>query len=331
MLRTILKNLPSNLPASIFITPHVPAHSTGILSATLSSRSALPVSTAIDGQPVEPGHVYVAPPDGHLLVIGDTIRLGVGPRENMARPAIDPMFRSVALSFGPRAVGLVLSGMLDDGAPGLHAIKSCGGTTVVQHPLDAASDEMPLAALQATEVDHVAHADDLASTIVDIVGTVTTAEHHPSDALRLEVEIAAGRRLGSSELQKIADPSPMSCPHCQGVLSEVRDARPLRYRCQIGHAYTAESLASHMVGHVGEAIRVAMRVMEERVTLVERMARDARATGRKAVAELYEARAAEYRGYAETLRNAAMTTLDTGGPADERMRKGFFLPGKRLS
>ena len=314
VLRTILGGLSPDLPASIFVTTHIPAHSTGILAENLKSGSALPVLLAIDGQPVESGRVYVAPPDRHLLVIGDTIQLGAGPRENMVRPAIDPMFRSVALSYGPRAVGVVLSGMLDDGASGLHAIKSCGGATVVQHPLDATANEMPLAALEATEVDHVVHRKDLARTLTEIAGSVATGDHHPSDSLRLEVEIAAGHRLGSSDLLKIADPSPLSCPHCQGVLSEIRDARPLRFRCQIGHGYTAETLAAHTVGHVDEAIRVAMRVMEERVTLLERMARDARNTGRTAVAELYDTRLEEYRRYAETLRDAAISSLRWPGP-----------------
>ncbi|MCZ0961031.1 chemotaxis protein CheB [Paracoccus benzoatiresistens] len=217
VLRTLLGGLAPDLPASIFVTTRISAHSAGILAENLNSKSALPVIGALDGQPVESGHVYVAPPDRHLLVIGDTIRLGDGPRENMVRPAIDPMFRSVALSYGPRAVGLVLSGMLDDGAAGLHAIKSCGGTAVVQHPLAAKADEMPLAALEATQVDHVVHRDDLARTLTEIAGRVATGDHHPSHGLRLEVEIAAGRRLGSSELSKISGPSPISCPHCQGV------------------------------------------------------------------------------------------------------------------
>ncbi len=141
--------------------------------------------------------------------------------------------------------------MLDGGAAGLHAIKSCGGAALVQHPLDASSDEMPPA---------------------DLAGAAVAGTHDPSDALRLEVEIAAGRRLDSSELTRIADPTALSCPHCHGVLSEMRGARPLRFRCQIGHGYTAETLAAQNTGQVDEAIRIAMRLTEERVTLVERMA-----------------------------------------------------------
>ncbi len=311
VLKKLIGDLPADLPASVFVTTHVPANSPGFLAELLASRAVLPVTQALDGQPIERGHVYIAPPDRHLLLMGDTIRLGVGPRENMVRPSIDPMFRSAALSFGPRAVGVVLTGMLNDGAAGLHAIKSCGGTAVVQHPLDAEVDQMPLAALEATEVDEVASAADLGRLITKIAGTSAGAAHSPSEDLQLEVDIATGGRLGSATLKHIADPSPLSCPDCHGVLSEVRGSRPLRFRCQIGHAYTADALASH-IDEVDEAIRVAMRVMEERVTLVERMARDARETGRPAVAELYEARGVEYRRYAATLRDAAVTSLRLG-------------------
>ena len=311
VLRTLIGGLPADFPGSVFVTTHIPAHTPGLLSEILSSRSAIAVSQAIDGQPIERGHVYVAAPDRHLLLIDHTIRLGEGPRENMVRPAIDPLFRSAALSFGPRAVGVVLTGMLNDGAAGLHAIKSCGGTAVVQSPSEAEAEQMPLAALEATDVDHVVPARDMAQLLIAIAGTDAGAAVTPRQDLRLEVQIAAGARLGSDALGQIATPTPLTCPDCHGVLSEVHDSRPLRFRCQIGHAHTADVLASHGE-EVDEAIRVAMRVMEERVTLVERMALDARQTGRVAVAELYEARAQEYRRYATTLRDAAVASLRLG-------------------
>lgn len=306
VLRKILAQLPSDLPASVFISTHVPAHAPGMLASMLLGSACLPVGQAVDGQPIERGRVYVAAPDRHLLLVDGTIRLGDGPRENMARPSIDPMFRSAALSYGPRVIGTVLTGLLNDGAAGLHAVKACGGTAVVQHPVDAEADQMPLAALEAAEVDHVAIASDLGHLLAGLAGSAAGPGRPPSEDLSLEVEIAAGSRVGSDTLRRFADPSALTCPDCRGVLSEVRQTHPLRYRCQTGHAYTADVLAAHS-DEVDEAVRIAMRVMEERVTLVERMARDARDTGRKAVAELYETRAEEYRRYAETLRDAAVT------------------------
>lgn len=311
VLRQLIGDLPADFPASVFVSTHMPAHAPALLSESLSSRTAIPVAQAIDGQPIEPGRVYVAAPDRHLLLVDGTIRLGEGPRENMVRPAIDPLFRSAALAYGPRVVGVVLTGMLNDGASGLHAIKACGGTAVVQNPMDAEAEQMPVAALETTDVDHVVPASELGHLLVSIAGSDAGPAQQPSADLRMEVQIAAGVRLGSDRLRQLATPSPLSCPDCHGVLSEMRDTHPLRYRCQIGHASTAQVLAARG-DEVDEAIRVAMRVMEERVTLVERMALDARQAGRAAVAELYEGRAEEYRRYATTLRDAAVASLRLG-------------------
>jgi two-component system chemotaxis response regulator CheB len=311
VLKELVRGLPGDLAASVFVSTHVPPHSFGYLTDVLAGVSTLPVSQALDGQPIERGHIYVAAPDRHLLLVDGTIRLGDGPRENMVRPSIDPLFRSAALSYGSRTVGVVLTGMLNDGASGLSAIKSVGGTAVVQHPIDAEADEMPRAALEATEVDHVAPSADLPRLLTELSRSEAGEALPPSEGLAFEVEIAAGVRAGSDALLRIADPSALSCPDCHGVLSEVRDTHPLRYRCQIGHANTAEVLAAR-TDEVDEAMRIAMRIMEERVTLVERMAKDARETGRTAVAELYESRAEEYRSYATTLRQAAILSARMG-------------------
>lgn len=311
VLNRLMSELPGDLPASIFISTHIPANSPGFLSAILANRANMPVSLATDGQVIERGQVYVAAPDRHLLLTDAVIRLGVGPRENMVRPAIDPLFRSAALAFGSRVIGVVLTGMLNDGASGMYAIKSRGGTAIVQNPLDAEAEEMPIAALQSTDIDHVVSASELATLLVAIAGSNAGPSSPPQDDLMLDVEIAMGVRLGSEKLRLLASPSPLSCPDCHGVLSEVRESKPLRYRCQIGHAYTADVLVSHGED-VDAAIRVAMRVMEERVTLVERMAVDARQTGRVAIAELYQARANEYRGYSTTLRDAAAASFNLG-------------------
>ena len=308
-----MSDLPADFPASVFVATHVPMSGPGYLADALASAGPLPVSRAADGLPVERGRVYAAVPDRHLLLVDGIMRLGEGPRENLTRPAIDPLFRSAALAYGPRAVGVVLSGMLNDGASGLSAIKACGGTAVVQHPLDAHADQMPLAALEAVNVDNVVSASDLGRLLAELVASDAGEAVPCPDNLALEVDIAAGTRLGSQALREIADPSAMSCPDCQGVLSEIRDEHPLRYRCQIGHGYTAEVLEARG-NEVSEAMRVALRIMEERVTLVTRMAEDARSANRTAVAELYEARAQEYSRYAGVLRDAAVATLREARP-----------------
>lgn len=307
-LRKILSDLPQEFPGSVLVATHIPTNSSSSLADALASAGPLPVSQAVDGQPVERGRIYTAVPNRHLLLVDGIMRLGDGPRENMARPAIDPLFRSAALAYGPRTIGVLLSGGLNDGASGLTAIKQCGGTAVVQHPLDAESDEMPLAALEVVTPDAIARSSEIGSLVSQMVTTSAPKGTPCPESLVLEIEIAGGARLGSAMLRQIADPSSISCPDCQGVLSEVRDERPLRFRCQIGHAYTAEVLAARS-DEVGEAMRIALRIMEERVTLVTRMAQDARSTSRTAVAELYEARALEYGRYARILREAATASL----------------------
>lgn len=316
VLRQILADLPADMPASIFIATHMPTTSPAHLAEALASAGPLPISSAVDGEPVQSGQVYAAVPDRHLLLVDGIIRLGDGPRENMTRPAIDPLFPSAALAYGPRAVGVILSGRLNDGASGLSAVKACGGTALVQHPLDADADDMPLAALETVDADAVAPASELGRTLAQIA-TMAAGESVPCpDNLPLEVKIAGGSRLGSQALRTIAEPSALSCPNCQGVLSEVRNERPLRYRCQIGHAMTAEVVAARHE-NFDAAMRIALRIMEERVTLVTRMAEDARSTGRNAVAELYETRAAEYTQYASILREAAAASLRNGPGRDE--------------
>lgn len=317
VLKQLFADLPGDLRASILIATHVPTHSPGYLAGMLHGIGPFPVAEALEGQPVEPGRAYVAAPDRHLLVIDGTIRLGEGPRENMSRPAIDPLLRSAAFNYGPRAVGVVLTGMLNDGAAGLSAIKACGGTAVVQHPLDAQADQMPLAALEAVDADHVVNAAGLADLLAGLAATDAGAGPSPPDSIALEVEIAMGRRLGAQRLAQIAQPSALSCPDCNGVLSEMKGERPLRYRCQIGHAYSADILAAR-TEEVDEAVRIALRMMEERVTLVTRMAEDARQAGRSAVAELYESRAEEYTRYAKTLRDAAIASLRMGSARREQ-------------
>jgi two-component system, chemotaxis family, protein-glutamate methylesterase/glutaminase len=126
-LKRILAALPADLPAPVFVVVHVGAQGRNLLAKTFEGCGPLPVTTAEDGETIEAGHVYIAPSDRHLLVMDGAIRLGRGPRENMARPAVDALFRSVALSYGSRAVGLIITGHLNDGASGLAAIGQRGG------------------------------------------------------------------------------------------------------------------------------------------------------------------------------------------------------------
>ncbi|MBB4262005.1 MULTISPECIES: chemotaxis protein CheB [unclassified Bradyrhizobium] len=309
-LKQILGHLPAGLPAAVFVVLHIPAQGIGILSTVASSAGPLPVRQAENGMKIEPGHVYLGAPDHHLLLAEDRIFLGRGPRENMVRPAIDALFRSAALHHGPRVIGVLLSGLLSDGAAGLNAIKRCGGMAVVQDPADAISDEMPRRAMEATTIDLCVPGAGMGDVLSDLVREKAGAVLPIPPEIRLEVEIAAGDRIGSDNLSAMADPVALTCPACGGVMSEIKEARPLRFRCQVGHAYTADALAREQEGRVDEALRVALRIIEERAELVHRMASDGRRSGRLAVAEMYEARAAEYREYADMIRRVVLQSLE---------------------
>ncbi|MBV8925639.1 MAG: chemotaxis protein CheB, partial [Bradyrhizobium sp.] len=203
------------------------------------------------------------------------------------------------------------------GAAGLTAIKQCGGLALVQDPSDAIADEMPLRALEATTVDLCVPGARIGDVLSDLAREEPGTRLPVPPEIRLEVEIAAGERIGSESLARIADPAPLTCPSCGGVLSELKMAHPLRFRCQVGHAYTADALAKEQEGRVDEALRVALRIIEERAELVHRMAQDGRHSGRAAVAQMYDARAAEYREYADMIRRVVLQSLEPKAPKPE--------------
>lgn len=308
-LKSLLAALPEDLNAAIFIALHVSVRSFGILSTVVSATGQWPVHQAEDGMPTEPGHIYLAVPDHHLILAPGHIRLGRGPRENMARPSIDPLFRSAALAYGPRVIGVLLSGLLNDGASGLEAIKRCGGVAVVQDPQDALASEMPLSALRATSVDVTVPAAAMGDVLIDLVrepaGWPVPA---PAD-IQLEVDIAAGERVDSEIMRRFGDPSAITCPSCGGVMTRVRGSRPLRFRCQVGHSMTADVMAKQQENSIDEALRVALRIIEERAELVAKMAEDGMASGWSALAQTYSERAMEYRRYADTLRQAVLWSM----------------------
>ncbi len=309
VLKPFVEALPPDYAGSVFVTVHMPADGALALGAMLERLAKLPVGYPTDGEPIAPGRVYLAAPDRHLMLVDGVVRYGFGPRENMMRPAIDPLFRSAAAAYGPRVVGVILSGMLNDGAAGLEAVARCGGLTVVQEPETAVAPDMPRAACRVVTPDYLAPPARLAGLVAALARQDATGPPcEVSEALRLEVEIALGRRLGSERLQRLGNPAALTCPECLGVLSHMRDSKPMRFRCQTGHGFTTEILEANDTERVEEALRIALRLVEERVELTGRMAQDARNHGRKAVS-LYDGRTREYGGYAETLRAAAVALM----------------------
>jgi len=268
-LRTILSGIPDTFPAAIGIVLHTSPESPGLAPEILDRVSRIPVTTAFDGQRLEAAHAYFAPVDRHLVVEPGHLRVIRGPREHRFRPAIDPLFRSAAQVFGSAAIGVLLSGNLDDGTAGLGAISRLGGTAVVQEPGDAAFPSMVTTAIERLNVDYVLPASGVADLLARL--TAEPEKGGPTDVpaqIGIEVDIAKEENPRVAGLEKIGKPSPFACPDCSGVLLEITEGGRIRFRCHTGHACSAESLLAAMNDGVEGAMMAAVRALEEAALLM---------------------------------------------------------------
>jgi two-component system chemotaxis response regulator CheB len=278
-LRDLAAALPADLPAAVCVVLHVGAYDS-TLPALMSAVGPLPAEHAKHHEPIEHGRIYVAPPDHHLLVAEDELVLTRGPKEHHTRPAVDPLFRSAALSCGPRVIGVLLTGGLDDGTAGMQAIRDCGGLTVVQDPADAEDASMPRSALQAIEVDHCLPLAGIAPLLVKLVREPAPACRTPAPRRWVHEQMAAvGDENAMDELRRVGTPSTLSCPDCQGTLWEISGSSPPRYRCHTGHAYSLRSLASAQSQAAEEALWSGVRALQEKEVLLRRIAELDRAAG----------------------------------------------------
>lgn len=278
VLLELAKGLPRDLAASVLIVVHIGAHPS-TLPELMSAAGPLTAVHPRHLERLEPGRIYVAPPDHHMLVVGRQIRLTRDAKENHARPAIDPLFRSAAIAHGTRTIGVILSGRLDDGTAGLQAIQACGGLTVVQDPDDAEEGAMPSSAIENVRVDHVVTCETLPATLASLVRQRAPAEVPVPQRVACEQQLSQGEGDTMENLDKIGTLSKIICPECNGVLWEMRDAKPRRFRCHTGHAFTAASLVYTQRTKMDEALWNALRAMEERVSLLRSMAGTHREAG----------------------------------------------------
>jgi two-component system chemotaxis response regulator CheB len=276
-LTRLVAQLPATLPAAVLVVQHLAPDALGEpLVARLAAHTELHCQLARNGAPLAAGHLYLAPPDRHLLVKDQRLLVTRGPRENSYRPAADALFRAAAVEYDSFVVGVVLTGMLHDGTAGLDFVKRCGGTTVVQSDAEFAS--MPESALRQVAIDHAVPLAELGALLLKLVGDPTpaptpaeVAAHIPPD-LQLEAAIAA-RVVGTTEeAAQLGQPSSLTCPDCGGALWEVTHGSVLRFRCHTGHAFTAEALAESAQHALEETLWVALRMMEERKNLLSNMA-----------------------------------------------------------
>ncbi|HEX2826531.1 MAG TPA: chemotaxis protein CheB [Burkholderiales bacterium] len=302
----VMRDLPADIAASFFVVSHVLPEAGSHLLDALNTMGPLPARHAEDGEEFKHGVIYVAPPDRHLLVKRDHVRVTRGPRENRWRPAIDPLFRSAAVAHGPCAVGIVLSGMLDDGTSGLAAIKRCGGIAIVQDPDDAAFPEMPRTALANVDVDHRLRVADIAPVLSGLVSESVGERAAPPADIVAEARIAETGYSDETVTAGLGELTALSCPECGGPLWQRDGKAHTRYRCRVGHAYGDASLLSAQDEVLESAVWAAIRVFDQRANVLATMAEKDRHAQRARSAAHHESLAREARGHATTLRGFLM-------------------------
>jgi two-component system, chemotaxis family, protein-glutamate methylesterase/glutaminase len=308
-LRVLMSHLPAGLPASVFVVWHMAPDGRSVLPRVLAEAGPLPAAHPRDREPIARGRVYVAPPDHHMLLENGHVRIARGPRENRFRPAVDPLFRSAAYVYGPRVVGVVLTGALDDGTSGLWTIKLRGGTAIVQDPEEALHPSMPRNALSNVQVDHQAPLAGIAALIARLAREDAPPEPEmPMDEkrkLQAEIRLAEEAHAPDREAFNAGELSPFTCPECHGVLARMPEGGILRYRCHTGHAFSAETLLSALHEQVEARVWDAVRAVDETAMLLEHMGRHLQHAGERDAARSYFEKARLARERSRPLREVA--------------------------
>ena len=306
-LSALVADLSPNLPAAVFIVLHVSANVPSLLPDILARECELEVAHAIEREPIMRRRVYIAPPDQHLIIEDGRVRLVHGPKENLHRPSIDALFRSAARWGGPRVIGVVLTGALDDGKVGMRAVQQRGGITIVQDPLEAPFPSMPMSVMRDIRVDYSLPLREIAPLLNTLSREVADEEErYPvPDDVEIESRIAE-QRMESDELiasvERLGKISKLTCPDCHGALWEIKDEDILRYRCHVGHAFTSEALNEGQSEMLEVALWSAVRALEEQMMLAQRIVVRARKANHERAAIMFERRAREAEQHSGVLR-----------------------------
>ena len=304
-LRTMVAALPRDFPAPVCVVVHTSPEGPGMLDGILARAGVLPATNARNHERLHPGHIYVAPPDFHLILEPGLLRVTKGPRENRFRPAIDPLFRSAAQVYGPQTIGVILTGGLDDGADGLWAVKRLGGTAIVQDPAEALFPSMPLSALKQVDADHVLPVAEIAPMLVALTAVTTElqASGPVPEIMQIEVKIAMEHNPIEAGLERVSTPSSFACPECHGVLLQIteQDGRK-KFRCHTGHAYSIGSLLAAIDEGIEASLWNAIRALEEGPLFMSRVADYIKSSHETAYSDELVRRAGVAREQSEALR-----------------------------
>ncbi|GLY16001.1 chemotaxis protein CheB [Kineosporia sp. NBRC 101677] len=310
----LLSPLPADLPACVLVVLHTPPSGVNALATILDRVTALRVVAAQGETPLARGTVIVARPDHHLLVVDDRAILTRGPRENGHRPAVDVLFRSAARALGPRVIGVVLSGALDDGSAGLVSVRNEGGVAVVQDPRDASQPSMPRSAIAAVTPDVVLPVADLPAALMELIGVEVPQSVPGPDHHLLEQEIAVSRMdpeaIDAHQRPGVA--AGLSCPDCHGPLFEIDENGYLRYRCRVGHAWSVQSLLAQTDAALEGALWMALRTLEEKSSLAADMGERATQRDQPLAAARFNDQATESRSAAGLIRRMLLERSDDG-------------------
>ena len=317
-----VSKLPAGLQAAVFVVLHIPPQSPSMLPTILSRSGQLPALHPIDGTKYEHGQIYVAPPDHHMLLEEGHIRIVRGPKENRHRPAIDPLFRSAASIHGPRVIGIILTGALDDGTAGLLAIKHQEGITIVQDPDEALYPSMPRSALEHVKVDYMLPLVDITPRVVAIVATEVnkTMDKPAPEDMQNELSLAKMDLSRQKNDIRVGTPSQYSCPECGGVLWEIQDKSLLRFRCRVGHAFSVDSMMAEQSEAIEEAMWAALKTLEEQVSISRKMAEQSRRNGQKLMAHKFEERQKQAEKRVDLLMSALQKS-ETAIPLEDDARQ----------